>query len=75
MTESLSVEVNYIVARERKPTRSALWHITDYVDTCGGQTCIRIRNREHPLKSVSEERDENRRRQVCVHPGDKLGTV
>ena len=41
----------------------------------GRQARIRIQDKKHPLKSFSEERDENWISQVCVHPGQKLGAV
>ena len=38
------------------PRRS---HRTDYVDNCGRQTRLRIRDGKQPLRSFSGEREEN----------------
>ena len=41
----------------------------------GRQTCIRIRDKKHGLKGVSEERDGDWIKRLCVHPGQKFGAV
>ena len=49
--------------------------MTDMTVTVVHRRVYAFETKKHPLKSFSEERDENWISQVCVYTGEKVGAV